>query len=328
MKRRIVLAGFGAVAQGLSADARMARWFPKATHAQILADHPRLDWIGVIDPRPEAAQAAKAWGVPCWPAPPRGLAADLAVLAMPPEGRLKLLAALGPLKGLMVEKPLGMDLRQAKSFAAACRRRRLPAQVALWRRGDAGSAGLKGRIGAIQGGAGIYGNGLRNNGVHLIDFVRLVAGEIAAVRALGPARPAAGAPLSGDVALAGALELASGAQIALLPVDFAHYREVGLDLWGTTGRLAVMQEGLSVRRFPVVPNRGLEGAAEIASDAPEDLPVTVGAALGRLYDDWLDHLDDPVVPLASPIDQALVAEAAVDALLRSAARGGPRITLG
>lgn len=335
MKRkplRTVLIGFGAIAQGLAADPKMAAYFSYATHAQVLRDHPSFDWIATIDPRAAARRLVADWN----PGPAaaeinRGieaLAPEIAVLAVPPEARLVAIERLCELRGVIVEKPLGRTLAEARTFLAACVKRKISVQVCYWRRGDRTlqklAAARAAQLGAIQAGFGVYGNGLRNNGSHLIDLIAMQAGPIVAVRAIGAARAVARAPLVDDVGIAAALELANGAVVAIQPIDFALYREVSLDLWGTKRRRNFDQETLRIADFKVVAHRALLGAREVANDLPHLHPNTVEKAFFRLYDDFADALARGHEP-ASGAANALRTEITIDAILRSAARGGARV---
>jgi predicted dehydrogenase len=331
---RAVLVGFGAIAEGMSRDCRMARYFRYATHAQVLADHPRFDWIATVDPDRKARERARKWPggtIAADVAEITALRPDIAVIAGPPEVRLDCLRRLPSLRAVLVEKPLGHDLMTARRFVAACARRRIGVQVCLWRRGDASfrrlAAARARGLGKVQAAFGLYGNGLRNNGVHLIDFLRMQADEIVAVQALGPARRVARAPLRGDVALPLALRLSNGATATLQPVDFSHYREVALDIWGTRGRRSFYQEGLAVADYPLRANRGVADAREIATDAPRLVPTTVGKALWNLYSNLADAVSGRAM-LWSDGRNALTAETIIDAALASAAQGGRMIGLG
>lgn len=332
---RTVLVGFGAIAEGMSRDRRMARYFQYATHAQVLAEHPRFDWIATVDPDRKARARARHWSDALITddfSEVAALSPNLAVIAGPPEMRLDCLRLLPSLDAVLVEKPLGYDLKSARRFIAACARRRIRVQVCLWRRGDdtfrrlADSRSHTEGIGKIQAAFGLYGNGLRNNGVHLIDFLRMQVGEVSEVQALGQVRRVPQAPLRGDVALPLALRLSNGAVAVLQPVDFAYYREVALDLWGTRGRRSFYQESLAVADYPLRANRGVACAKEIASDEPRLLGSTVGTALWNLYSNLADAVSRRAA-LWSDGANALIAEAIVDAALRSAAQGGRRLKL-
>lgn len=332
---RTALVGLGRMGAGYADDPVMARHYPYATHAQVLRGHPRFAWAAAVDPAEGARSAARGrWGVPLVAAGAADLPPDagveVAVIATPPEARLGIVEALPDLRAVIVEKPLGGP-EAARAFLDSCARRGILVQVNLWRRADPGfrdlaAGGLRARVGAVQAGFGLYGNGLRNNGTHLVDFVRMLLGEVEAVEALGPAVSPAHLPLAGDVELPFALWVRGGPLVACQPLDFTRYREVGLDLWGTEGRLSILQEGLVPLRFPKVPNRAMSGEGEVASDAPEPVPSTVGVALRHLYDDLARALDGGAEPV-SPAGSALRTEAAVEAVVASAAGGGRRVRL-
>ncbi|HEY7608073.1 MAG TPA: hypothetical protein VIF14_02495 [Alphaproteobacteria bacterium] len=257
------------------------------------------------------------------------LSPRLAILAMPPEGRCEAVTALPTLRAIMLEKPLGAPALRGP-LAAACRARNIAVQVNFWWRGDPmmrALAGGKHGIGPPQAAFALYGNGLRNIGSHIVDLVRMLLGNCAAVRATSPFVTQAKLPLRGDGALSFVLELESGAQVSVQPLDFRLFRESALNIWGERGRLAIEQEGLLIRRFPRRDHRGLEHAAEIANDAPEALPVRAGEAMPALYDNLARALDG-TEPLFSPLSSAIETERVLDALIDSAGAGGKRIALG
>lgn len=335
---RTIVVGFGQVSSGLTRDPRMAAYFKYASHAAVLADHPAFDWQGVVDPSTAALDDAKSnWNVPHCGADldaiVKATRPEIAVLATPPGKRADLISRMPDLKAVLVEKPLnqpGQDT-DGDRLADVCAERGIPVLVNYWRRADrqfqdlaAGS--LVERIGQVQAVSGYYGNGLANNGGHLIDFLRMLLGEVSSVQALGNAAPVANAPLSGDAQLPFALTFENGPVATAHALDFADYREVGLDIWGTKGRLSVLQEGLVTQIFPLAENRGLSGAMEIASDAGEFLETTVSDAFYRMY----DNLADTALGRAdawSPLSAAARNERIIRLILRSAAKDGSRLSL-
>lgn len=330
------IVGFGKIAAGYAADPVMARHYRYTTHSQVLLAHPRFAWNAVVDPAPDARAAALQLNNRIEAAAGAGELvsgrdADVLVLATPPgPGRLETLSAFPKLKAVLVEKPLGRTLTEARAFLDACAARGILVQVALWRRADPTFRALAGgdlarRIGRLQTGHAMYGNGLHNNGVHMVDMIRMLCGEIAAVQAIGPAASPAGLPIPGDIQVDAALTLASGANVFLSALDFTAYREVGLDLWGTDGRLSIWQEGLAISHYPRAANRAMSGEREIVSDAPQPLSSTVGEAFWHLYDDLAQALDRGA-PLASPGASALASETVIEEIMQSA-RAGTRRTI-
>lgn len=68
-------------------------------------------------------------------------------------------------------------------------------------------------------------------------------------------------------------------------------------------------------------NRAIEGRSAIGSDSPEPILSTVGEALWHLYDNPADALAE-YADLKSPSEAVFAAEAVIDTIHRSAARGG------
>lgn len=311
---RTVMAGLGRIASTYADDPRTARHYRYVSHSQVLFAHPRFAWVGAADPDPAVrAAAGKRWNpgrIEADAAALSDLDPEVLVLATPPGARLEALLALAPsLKAVLVEKPLGANLAAARVFAEACRERDILVQVNYWRRGDAlyrelAGGGLTRAVGRTAAVFGVYGGGLRNNGSHLIDFTRMLFGEARRPAVLaGTVRPRP----DGDMDVGVSFVTANGAPVVLLPLDFSAYREIGLDIWGDRGRLAIGQEGLWTARYPLAEHRALCGCREVASDAPEPLAATVGTALWRMYDNLAESLDG-VARTWSPMDQALAVE--------------------
>lgn len=329
MSFKTAIIGFGQIAAGNAVDPVMGRAFRYAAHAQVLRDHPSFAWEAVVDPDPKARERAKRdWGIPMVFASVEELrsawAPELVVLATPPGGRAQILEGLPSVKGALVEKPLGRNENEVESLSRLCESRALPVQVNFWRRADRtfrrlAAGWLQELIGIPQAAFALYGNGLRNNGSHMVDFVRMLLGEVASAHPLEGevARPVG--PLAGDIQFAFALRLESGVTVTFQPLNFEHYRENGLDIWGTEGRLSILQDCRLILHQPTRPNRGLADAREVASEAPEVLEATFGEALYEMYENWAAALAGKA-ELFSPLDSAVRSESIIDALTASVER--------
>jgi len=293
-KLKTVVIGFGKIGAGYADDPIMARHYRYATHAQVLRDHPLFGWDAVVDVSEAALNSARErWGVPIAEKTIERLLEkyqpEVAVIATGPEFRIETIEALPGLRAVIVEKPLGLTETAALSFLELCQERRILVQVNLWRRADSlflqlRHGLLQKLIGEPQCVFGIYGNGLMNNGTHMIDLVRMLLGEVEGVNPVGPVKTYTPGPIPGDVNVAFTLRTQSGILAMMHPVDFVRYRENSLDIWGEKGRLSILQEGLKVQVYPVVENRAMQGEREVASDQPQELSTTVGEALYHLYD--------------------------------------------
>lgn len=333
---RTVVVGFGRMARGYAEDAVMARFFRYAAHAQVLAEHAAFNWVAVVDPDPAAQDAARSqWRVPLAVEDLRQLGSlandvEVLVVATPPEARVSLLDSFSALRAVLVEKPLGLTLAGSAEFLRCCRARNILVQVNLWRRADEGfrtlaHGKLQELVGAPQFGFGIYGNGLLNNGTHMVDFVRMLFGEIVSVVCVDDAPPFSAGPIPGDINPAFALSLAGGMTVSIHPVRFDQYRENGLDVWGELGRLQIYNEGLTVVHHARVENRAMTGEREIAGDAPRYLDTTIGSALYHMYTNLADAVHRKSA-LWSPGESALRTSAAVEAVVL-AVRERRRVTI-
>ena len=294
---RTVLIGFGKSAH---VDAKMKRFFPKGAHH--LNMDPPFELVGIVDRVREARMAAavSAGGVIAAEAAELAfLEPEVAVLAIPPEGRAEVLAALPSVRAVMLEKPLGPPSVR-EPLLELIEKRKIVTQVAYWRRGDPTLCALP-DIGRMQAAFGLYGGGLRNNGSHLVDMVRMLMGEVTVCARWNAVWGAS----------AFALEHEYG-QVAIQPLRFSKYREVSLDIWGTEGRITIEQEGLLVRYFPRREHRGLEDAKEIACDMPFTRECRVGEALPNLYANLAHASTDG--ELLSPLSSAVKTELVLDQL--------------
>lgn len=329
---RTLLVGFGRIADTLGEDRRMRTWFRHASHAQVLSAHPAFHWEAVIDPAPEALDRARTkYDIHrLWPnveAIDSNWRPDVAVLATPPHVRTAVVRKLPSLRAILVEKPLAPSGSEAEAFLEACANTGTVSQVNYLRRADShlqalAAGGLAEAIGTPQAVFAIYGGGLFNIASHMVDLVRMLLGEVRAVRSLGPMKPVSEGEKDADVPFA--LHLESGVLVTAQVADPAFYREAGLDIWGTAGRLAIMQEGLGIYRYHCTAHRGLDDAFEIDSGLAEVSPPTLGDALYRMYDNLADVLAGEAEPWSDAYS-AFRTETVLHAVARSAGEGGALI---
>lgn len=333
---RTIIIGFGKVAAGYAHDPVMARYYRYATHAQVLAEHPDFSWGGVVDPAPAARAAAQAqWRVslvsPAVDSATLAYEPEVAVLATPPQERLAVLKQLPSLKGVIVEKPLAGDLEGSQDFLDYCRRRGLFVQVNYWRRADRvlnklANGWLTELVGPIQAVFVLYGNGLLNNGTHQVDLVRMLFGDVASVQATGLMNLQDDWPIAGDTNVHFQIKMTNGLVIVVQPLNFEHYRENGLDVWGEQGRMAIMQEGLGIFLSRKRPNRAMQGECEVPFDHFEALESSVGDAFYGLYTNLARAIREGE-PLCSPGESALQTARVVDAVFTSLRQQGRCVSL-
>lgn len=330
-KWRVALVGFGRMAEGYSTDLAMAKYYKFATHAQVLRSHSRLDWQAVVDSDTAVLEGARSrWGVPLAVTSVKELGAsasevDVVVLATPPSARQGILSGLPNLRAILVEKPLGENLLSATQFLTDCRNRNLLVQVNFWRRTDSffrelAEGRLETMIGKPMAVTCFYGNGLLNNGSHMVDMARMLFGEVEGIQVIDPGNLLINGPILGDTNPSFALRMKTGLIVFFAPIDFRQYRENGMIIWGTVGKIDILNEGLVIRSYPAVPNRAMSGEREIANDAADVVPSTVGEALYCMYENLIEALDynDSGI-LQSSGSSAMASARLVDAIAQAAA---------
>lgn len=320
------LIGFGRIAAGYADDPSTARCHAYATHAQVLRDHPEFNWVAVVDPSAEARAAASSrWGVPVT-APSLdelqdAAAIEVAVIATPPEARAGLLDRLPSLRAVLVEKPLGVDLAAANAFVEECNRRGIAGAVNFPRRYDPelihlASGGLAKSIGQPQAIFGTYGNGLRNNGSHLIDLASMLLGPTVGAHVVSGGRCFAEGPIAEDLNFPFDLIFQKGLVAAIQPLAFSAYREVSLDIWGEKGRMQFLHEGLTLLTTPVADNRQLTGARELLHEASVQSLSGLGKALYLAYDNLAAALRGDAT-LLCPLENGLSTMRVIEGLMAS-----------
>jgi len=214
---------------------------------------------------------------------------------------------------------------EVEDFLGRCDQRGLLVQVNYWRRAAVGLRNLAN--GGIQEMSGnpqaifiTYGNGLFNNGSHMVDLVRMLFGEVADAQATLSAIPVPDAPIAGDVNVPFVLQLRNGATVYGAPIDYRQYRELGLDIWGDKGRVTLYQESLIAHHYPLKSNRGLDHEHEIASDDGRQFDCPVSTALFDMYDNLADAVTNGA-ELWSSGSSAFKSENILHALLESAVTG-------
>ncbi len=170
------------------------------------------------------------------------------------------------------------------------------------------------QLGDIQSVFGTYGNGLRNNGSHLIDLMQMLLGHIETAAPVKGAKAFVEGPIPGDLNFAFTLVWPNGLSAAVQPIKFAAFREVGIDLWCRKGRLQILNESLTLIKTPISANRQLSDAQEITPEKSELSYGTLGRALYEMYDNLAAHLLEGK-PLLCTLQEGLDTMAVVERLM-------------
>lgn len=281
---RTALIGLGKMGVANAGNTRLSGFYAYSSHIEAIRDHADFDCGASYDKDENNPNRnfSSLEDVATHYDP------EILVLATPPQGRLDTIKAFPNLKAVVMEKPVASHYADAKEIVEYCARNNILLQVNYWRRFDKTVIDLKAEIEKAQERPQVifmtYGNGLRNNAVHLIDQVRYLFGAVSDVMQLSPKLTRDYFPISGDVDLDFALVLAEGGRVYAHALDFRQYREVGMDIWRQRSRIEFMQGGLVMRRSCLSEHRALEKEQEITSDQGVLSQTGAGRALYGLYE--------------------------------------------
>ncbi len=256
MKRplRAALIGCGNIASRLSSDAGAVGIY---THAEAYQQCADTELVALCDLDDAALQeCGERWQVAARYRDVRQLLDEVRpeiVSICTPDAthhELALLALGAPgVRGVLIEKPLALDVAEARELVALAAQKKVTVAVNYSRRYAASHQALRedvrtGRLGRIQSVGGIYTKGVLHNGTHWFDLLRFVVGEIVSVRGFQREGKA-----TYDPTLDAVLELESGASAHLQGCDAACFSIFEMDIIGSEGRARIVDSGHTIERF-------------------------------------------------------------------------------
>lgn len=296
---KTALIGLGKIGTQYAADPQIAQYYKYSTHAQAIHDHPDFECGAMFD----ANQSISEQNYSSLEDIAENYKPDVLVLATPPQDRINILKKFNTLRAVVVEKPLAMSLPEATELVRHCEDNNITMQVNYWRRFDDAIANI---IQSCQSNNEVpqtifvtYGNGLRNNGVHIIDQVRFMFGEVESAVALCAPNNHGEFPIKGDCNIDFQLHLKNGAKVYASALDFSQYREIALDIWTDQRRIEFLQGGLLIRISSKENHRALKDACEIAHDCSQISSTGAGEAFYRLYDNLSAALQKGADPISN-----------------------------
>ena len=290
---KTILIGFGNIAANYANDMFMQKWFKYSTHLQVLRDHPEFYLKAIVDKNRLAVDKAKLLGE--IPEVKQNINElddpdefDVAILAIPPEERIDIINKLPKVKAIIFEKPLALDICNGQNIIDFCQDRQIIAEVNFPRRFDEklleSKEKLSNDLGNIQSAFAIYGNGLNNNGSHLLDLTRMLLGDCVWVQSLANGECDNSSSIKNDLNIPFALGFKNGVKLFAQAIKFENYREVYLDLWGDKGRLSFLQEGLLSAYSSLKKHRFSENDYELENDNRLISLMDQSNAMYNLYD--------------------------------------------
>jgi len=228
---------------------------PIATHAQAYHRHPDFRLAAVFShPMEEAHRFGEIWGVPrVCPSLAAMLAAgnlDVVSICSPNEFHFsqarEILKSPGRVKALLIEKPVCLSAAELNRLMESSRQTGVAVAVNHTRRFDAAhrqAAHLlrSGKLGSFLKGRAVYYGGWHNNGVHLLDTIRMLLPEepeVVAAATVGSGKP-------GDDDLEVELVVGRG-PISVEAFDESYYQLFEIEFLCQKGRLRVLDFGSQI----------------------------------------------------------------------------------
>ena len=227
------------------------------THAGAYVACADTELVAVCDADAErAAACAERWGGRAYTDPAALLAEqapEIVSVATPDATHAELVEAslCAGARAVLAEKPLALAAGQASALVALAADRGAVLAVNYTRRFAPAFRELAAdaTLGELQHVSGVYVKGLKHNGTHWLDLLRLLAGEPVDVR--GWDRLGEGGE---DPTLDAELTLATGAGARLAGLDTDRFTAFEMDLWFTGARVRVAQGGHVLERWDVGPD--------------------------------------------------------------------------
>ena len=315
---RAAVIGCGKIGSELSVDP-----FLKGdvfTHAEAYTRCAKTELVALCDSDLTKLDAAAGlWGTEGMYAHARDLVAseklDVISICTPTSSHgevlLDVLDSPNPPRAILCEKPLGMTLAESEMMAQLAAKKNVVLATIYMRRYANNFRALKkfldeGGIGKLQVVTGLYIKGTFHNGTHWFDMLRYLCGEVELVSGLnnlGETRD--------DPTLDVALRLKSGVFATLRACDHTAYTVFEMELFGTGGRVRIVDSGFEIEVYRPLPSERYAGYVELRR-VPMDFGDRRNLMLHAVEDivECLETGKDPLCTAADGVEAARIADAA------------------
>ena len=320
--------GFGKIAEGYSNDKIMKQKILFASHIDVLTLSNAFELIGVVDNDLNALERAKVnWGIlntfsDIHAAKESLDNVECLVLATPPENRLEAIKVFSGIKAIICEKPIAENFDKSFEIVNYCSQNNILLQVNLWRRAEKSLIRLSEqkdsefKLGNLICINCIYGNGLKNNGVHMIDLAAMFVKRFNRVKPIMISNFDEVLPIVNDINASFCLISKDQVPITFHPIPFSRYRENSLTIMGSLGALQILNEGHTIQFFNKTQNRSMSNEHEISWDTPQQIQNDVSYALFNLYENLAEAIHAKSA-LVSSGKNALYSEYVIDIIKKS-----------
>lgn len=256
---------------------------------------------------------------------------DIVAIATPDKTHwpmVRVAAKYNP-KLIIDEKPIADNISDAKKIISLCKKKGIVLLINYMRRFDPvlhklGEKIRGGELGKIQQARCLYVNGLRNSGSHAIDLLRWYLGEVKWVQ--GWKNPYAAFSHKGDGNVDAILMMKNGTRVILQSLNIKNYSIFEIEFYGTRKATMIRNMGFTIDVVPLRKSHHYTGFQELdiaKIKRHTDEKRSFFSAMAKHAVACLDGREKP----ASTGYDALRALEIIDAIRKSATRGGSQITL-
>lgn len=319
--------GLGRIGSGYDHGRRASA--PARSHLGAILDAGAFGRVVGVDPDSAARAAVGAcWGdsvVVAPTLPEGGEGFDVVALCTPSDRRLDLVAQCldRGARVLVVEKPLSLDVDEARRIVQMAGDAGAELRVNFHRRFDPGIRAARAALGSVPPRLVVmrYGKGLYNYAGHHVDLLLDWFGPIAAVEAIGDDSGDA------DPVLSFRCRMAAGFDAVVLGLGGLDYDQFEIDVFLADRRLEMRAGGVEKLLYRPVADRFYAGYHHLGE--PEAIaPTAPVAGLVDLYQAIAAHLEGgDQLPGCTGLE-ALAGLEVLAAARSSAAAGGAPIVLG
>jgi len=297
MVYQAAIVGCGRIASDFDDDPLMKKLYGIATHAGGYKDNPRVELVAAADISPEKLQKfGKRWDVGRLYTDYKQMLkenkVDILSICTWNSTHLELLeqAAKSGVKAAFCEKPISNSIRNAERMIEIANANNIKLAVNHSRRWDElyqNVADLikNGELGEIQQVSCYYTAGIANTCSHLFDVLRMFLGDAISVNAL-----IKDALLKDDPNMDGYIRFKNGATAVIQSLDVKKYTIFEFDIYGTNGRLRIVDNGFNVAYWESAPSNKYLNYNELFLSEPP-LRVEPKSIIKNAVQDIVDCLD-------------------------------------
>ena len=324
---RAAIVGCGRIASDFDDDSLMKKSYGISSHAGGYIDNPDVELIAAADVSREKLEKFGArWEVDKLYQDYRQMLGtekpDILSICTWNSTHLDILeaAAANQVKAVFCEKPISNSLANADRMLKVAQDNKLVLMVNHSRRWDDLYQDIKSlidqkKLGDIQQVSCYYTAGIANTCSHLFDVLRLFFGDVASVAGWYK-----GDPALADPNIDGYLTFKSGVTATLQSLDVKSYTLFEFDIYGTTGRLRIKDNGFSLGFWRAAASQRYLGYRELETQDPL-LKIAPKKIMRNAIKNIVDCLLNNRAPACSGEDGVKALEV-ICAFLRSASEQG------